>query len=77
MSSNQLVNNLRVSDAEFKYCETCKVLKSKHLSTQRKEECKPRAYGEAISIHIDVMPCESLKGYKYRLDVIDHGISWL
>ena len=38
---------------------------------------KARELGEVISIDIDVMPCESVDGYKYRLDAIDRGSSWL
>jgi len=57
------VNNLRLSDGEFNYCETCEVAKSKHLPTQRKEYFKPRDFGEVISIDIDFGPCESVEGY--------------
>ena len=42
MSSNQVVTKVRVSDGKFKYCETCKVVKSKHVPTPRKEDLKPR-----------------------------------
>ena len=43
----------------------------------RKEDIKAREFGKVISIDIDVMPCESVQGYNYRLDAIDHGSSWL
>jgi hypothetical protein len=60
MSSNEFPNSLRVSVGKFKYCKTCKVVKSKHLLTQRKEDFTPRDFGQVISIDKEVMPCESL-----------------
>jgi hypothetical protein len=37
-----------------------KVVKSKHLLTQRKEDFTPRDFGQVISIYKEVMPCESV-----------------
>jgi hypothetical protein len=48
----QRVKSLSVG--EFKYCKTCKVVKSKHVITQRKEDFKPRDFGEVILVDKEV-----------------------
>ena len=61
MKKQELVKDLKCSDDDFKYCETCKVFESKRLPAVRKENIKAREFGEVITIDIDVMPCESVK----------------
>jgi hypothetical protein len=58
-------------------CNSCKIAKSKHKTPNRKQNEKPRAYGEVISIDIDVLPIVSVEGFKYRLDIIEHGSGWI
>jgi hypothetical protein len=77
MEKQESVRDLKCSDDDFKYCETCEVVKSKRLPAVRKEDIKAREFGQVISIDIDVIPCESVEGYNYRLNAIDHGSSWL
>ena len=71
------VTGLIIAEDELEFCETCKLVKNKKQPAITKEDIKARHFGPVISIAIDVIPCESLEGYRYRLNVIDRASSLL
>jgi DNA-directed RNA polymerase beta' subunit len=58
-------------------CEECRIAKAKRLTPVRRELNSNRKFGETLSLDIDEFPVQSIEGYKYRLDIIDHATSWI
>lgn len=78
MKKKDLVSGYNISDTPLrKKCVDCLIANNKRNHFERDEERMSRAYGEVLSVDIDVLPMRSVEGYKYRLDMICHASNYL